>query len=370
MGKIGRAAQDSGVFSATHLVGVGTGLEPAEEDLGAGLLVVRLPARKFSGGTLGRVLRVAVWYSRVLGRYGREPVSLIAAHSVWVLPLCWVLSKRTGSKLIYNAHELETETISMFGMKKKIAQRIEALLIGRCAVVSVVNEPIAEWYEHRYGMSRPVVVGNTPVMVDSHEGLRERLGVGPDPLLFIHTGHLVVGRNIPLILKAFHGSPHHLVFLGDGPYKDDIVKAGQRSPNIHWLPPVPHDRIVSNVREADVGLCLIEIHQDLSDQLSSPNKLLESLAAGIPALCTDLVEARRLMGELAEGWILSDPETELSTVLETIDRSRVTVFKQAWGGLPSWDEEVASWVQAITGVVGPSAPPRGVMPHEVDLRQD
>ena len=140
-------------------------------------------------------------------------------------------------------------------------------------------------------------------------------------------------------------------FWGDGPYRADILDAREHSPNIHWLPPVEHDRIVSHVREADVGLCLIEIEQDLSDQLSSPNKLLETLAAGLPALCTDLIEARRLLGDQADDWILIDPKHELSRALERISRSNVEDFKRSWPGIKSWTEEVAPLVQGVEQIM-------------------
>lgn len=351
MMKIGAAAQLSGLFRETHLVGITDGSEPTHEDVDDELRIVRIQARRFLGGHLGTLMRASLWYWRVLTHYRKEPVSLVAAHSVWVLPLCWALSRASRSKLIYNAHELETETITLGGAKRLAAKAIEVRFIRYCALVSVVNESIADWYEHRYGQPRPTVVGNTPAVVAVSEDLRERLGVAHEAMLYIHTGNLVIGRNIPLILTAFQNSPHHVVFLGDGPYRADVLAARELSPNIHWLPPVEHERVVSHVREADIGLCLIEIEQDLSDQLSSPNKLLETLAAGIPPLCTDLIEARRLLGTQADKWILHDPKQELAKALARLGKSNVEDFKRGWPGIKSWADEVAPLVHGIKQVM-------------------
>lgn len=351
MGKIGRAVQDTGHFTETHLVGVGEPTDPPVEDLGDGLRIVRLNVRKFGLGHLGRVRRVFTWYAEVLARYRKQPVAMVAAHSVWVLPLSWVLARLTKARLIYNCHELETETGSMAGLTQRLAKVIERRFIRSCALVSVVNEPIASWYEEAYAIPRPVVVGNTPVIREGREGLRERLGLADSPLLFVHTGHLVIGRNIPLILDAFSSSEHHVVFLGDGPFRRQVEEAAAAHPNIHWLPPVDHDRIVANVREADVGLCLIDVQQALSDELSSPNKLLESLAADVAPLCTDLVEARRLLGDLADEWIITDPSTGLAPALQRITRADCERFKQEWPGLTPWTEEVAPLTAAIGTLV-------------------
>lgn len=350
MGKIGRSVQDTGIFRETHLVGVHAEDQPPVEDLGAGLSIHRI---RGSGrrGNLGRVLRVLLWQPRVFQRYRRQPVALVAAHNIWVLPMCWLLSRRTGARLIYNAHELETETAAITGFKQVVAKQIESRFIRRCALVSVVNDPIADWYRSAYGIPRPVVVGNVPTVVDAEVGFRERLGVGADEMLYVHTGHLVSGRNIPLILEAFSGSPHHVVFLGDGPYRADIEAAARAHPNIHWVPPVEPELIVAHVREGDVGLCLIQRQVSLSDRLSSPNKLMEALAAGIPALCTDLVEARRALGADADRWILTD-ETALAAAIAEITQDDSARFRASWPGVRPWDQEVAGLTTAIGVLMG------------------
>ena len=345
MRKMARSIHEAGYFDETHLVGVRADGLPALERLAPGVSVVRLRGTS-RVGNLGRILRATLWQPKVYLHYRRRPLTVIAAHNVWLLPLCWLLSRKSGAPLVYNAHELETEIDLMVGPKQKAAKFIESRLIGRCSLVSVVNEPIADWYEHEYAIERPIVVGNAPVFASADVRLRERLGVGSNEMLYIHTGNLVIGRNIPLILAAFSSSPHHVVFLGDGYLRENVLSAATDHPNIHWLPTVPHDLVVAHVKEADVGLCLIDIQLDLSDRLSSPNKLLEALAADRPALCSDLVEARRLMGRLADKWILSEPEIELANALERITKADVEAFTSEWPGMPTWDEGVKPLVAA------------------------
>jgi glycosyltransferase involved in cell wall biosynthesis len=261
------------------------------------------------------------------------------------------LARVTGASLVYNPHELETETYTMRGVKKAAAKLIEKALVRRCSLVSAVNEPIAQWYAERYRISKPVVVGNVPVVRDAEVGLRRRLGIPPEEMLYVHTGHLVGGRNIPRILDAFSRSPHHVLFLGDGPLRADVVAAGAAHPRIRWMPPVDPDLIVAHMREADVGLCLIESELDLSKQLSSPNKLTEALAAGTPALCTDLIEARRVLGALSETWVLHDID-ELEDALKRISHADVAAFRASWSGVPEWSDEVRPLVDAYRDVVG------------------
>jgi glycosyltransferase involved in cell wall biosynthesis len=352
MSKIGTSVHAGVGFAATELVGVHRPGLAERVRLAEGVDVVRVRGTARAPGNLERVLRALLWQPRVFLRYRRRPVAAVACHNVWILPMCWLLARVTGAALIYNPHELETETIAMRGGKQVAARVIERKLVRRCSLVSAVNIPIADWYAERYRIPRPVVVGNVPVVREADVHLRDRLGVTDEEMLYIHTGHLVEGRNIPRILEAFGASPHHVVFLGDGPMRTEVVAAGTAHPTIHWVPPVEADLIVAHAREADVGLCLIEDQLDLSDRLSSPNKLMEALAAHTPALCTDLVEARRALGDLAATWVLDDVD-QLDATLRRISKSDVAAFRAWWPGVADWSEEVRPLVAAYRQVLGP-----------------
>lgn len=357
MFKIGLSLHTGVGFGRTELVGVHRPGLPRRAQLADGIEIVRVQGSA-RPGNVGRALRVLLWQPRVFLKYRRRPLDVVACHNVWILPMCWLLAKVTGADLVYNPHELETETFTMRGAKKAAAKLIERSLVRRCAIVSAVNEPIAEWYAQRYRIPRPVVVGNVPVVRDADVQLRKRLGVRPDEMLYVHTGNLVRGRNIPLILDSFSSSPHHVLFLGDGALKSQVRSAEAEHSNIHWMPPVDPDLIVAHTREADVGLCLIEDQLDLSDRLSSPNKLTEALAANTPALCTDLIEARRMLGALAKTWVLNDV-TDLSLALRRISKTDVATFRAAWPGVPEWPEVVRPLVEAYRGLLAERHGPDG-----------
>ena len=239
----------------------------------------------------------------------------------------------------------------MRGMKKRAAQFLESRYIKRCALVSVVNEPIAQWYVERYGIARPVTVSNLPRVKDAQPNLRPSLGIREDEMLYIHTGHLARGRNIPLILEAFSRSSHHVIFLGDGHLRAAVEATARAHANVHWMRPVHPDLIVAHVREADVGLCLIESQMDLSDFYSTPNKLMETLLADRPALCSPLVEAQRILGPSRSEWILADPVKDLDGALARIDKAAVAKFVQDWPGLGTWDEEIQPLVSAYSSLL-------------------
>lgn len=352
--KLANSLQQSSLeFSETHAVGIHrAGLNEVEE-IAPGVKLVRI-AGSTRRGTLGNVLKLIQWRPRVYKFYKDKPLASVAAHNVWLLPLAYRLSKKTGAVLVYNAHELETETIAGKGLKQWVTKYIERRYIKQVKVVSVVNESIADWYENHYPITRPISVTNIPLDDGTSVNLRAELGITDDNLLFIHTGHLTYGRNIPLILQKFaENGKAHVVFLGDGPLRQDVVAASTTSLNIHWISPVPPHSVVGYARGADAGLNLIE-YVSLSDKLSTSNKLFEALAAGIPSLSSDLPEARRFLGENADDWILESPKDELGEFLIRVDAELIAKFKKTLRSLPSWEDQVAPLIEAYRSALASS----------------
>lgn len=344
--KLARSLQEELGFESTHAVGIRAGDLPAEEHIAPRVVVRRISGSERSGN-LGRVLKVLLWQPRVYREYRDRPLAAVAAQNVWVLPLCHRLARRTGAVFVYNPHELETETVAMSGFKRVLARWIERRYAPRADVCSTVNESIARWYRDTYRMPLPIPVTNIPMDAPASPptDLRALLDIPEEDLLFVHTGHLTAGRNIPAILSAFAGlEGRHVVFVGDGPLEGLIADAARRWAGIHRVPPVPADGVVAAVRSADVGLCLIEA-ASLSLQLSTPNKLFEALASATPVLATDLPEIRRVLGAHAERWTVHDVH-ELRRRVSEVTPEMIDAFHRSWGGIGTWEDQTQPLVAA------------------------
>ncbi len=357
--RLSNSLQRSGLFTATHLVGRSASGAPDEETVSPDCTIVRLPTGKPPNGRGSWARGRLAWYVAVFRRYRHAPVATVNAHSVWVLPLAWAIARQAGCALIYSTHELETETPSMTGVKRAAAKVVEAALIGRCSLVTCVNGSIADWYADRYSMDRPTVARNIPetAPLDSPPNLRDRFRVPVDAALAIHTGRLAEGRHITEVLAAFSnpGCTAHIVFLGDGPLGDAVRNATASCKRVHWMPPVDPSAVVPIVAQADVALCLIDT-TSLSYRLSSPNKLFEALAAGTPPLCTELPEARRVLGPLFDDWLVRDPTRDLVHQLGNGLPAAAARFRSLWIGLPTWADEVSPLVAEYERVVRSARP--------------
>jgi len=171
-------------------------------------------------------------------------------------------------------------------------------------------------------------------------------------MLYAHTGNLVGGRSILLILETFARTPEaHVVFIGIGPLLDSVKQFSSTYANIHVLPPFHPSEIAHQMKDVDVGLCLLNTDVALNNRLAAPNKLFEALCAKTPVISSDLPEVRQVLGPLANRWVLKDPEAELFGTLKRLDKNSVSDFRSRFKGLPSWADEVkplvAAYLEAI-----------------------
>ena len=328
----------SSLFSSTQVVGIDQGALPTDEAVAPTVHLTRIRGASL-GAPLGGLRVVGAWGARVYRRFACERVGAVSAQNLFLLPLAHALARRTGAVFAYNAHELETETVGSAGLRQRLQRVIERRYIRRVDVVSVVNESIAQWYREAYPGVDPVVVTNAPTGADGVIDLRARLGIPEGALLYLHSGYLAPGRNIPLILRAFEQvTSAHVVFVGSGALLPEVERAAASHPNIHHLPPVEPEQVLAMTRGADVALCLIE-SGCLSHRMSTPNKMMEAFAAGVPALCSPLAEARRYLGDQAPAWVLEDPERDLASALRHITRDDIDAFEAP--RIPTWEEGAA-----------------------------
>lgn len=343
--KLAKSLQEGCEFEETHIVGMRKGGILDSEYIAPSVRVIRLAGTR-RGGTLGRILKTLLWQPRVFFAYRRQNVAVIAAHNVWVLPLCARISVVTGASFVYNPHELETETVAMRGVKQRVARAIERRFAPRAHLVSTVNDSISRWYANEYELRRPIAVANVPEDDGSRSDLRRSLGLELDDMVFMHTGHLAEGRNIRLLLSTFAEMPtKHLILMGVGPLSSIVSEAAMSLDNVHWVLPVAPNAVVAQMRQVDVGICLIE-DKSLSLRLSLPNKFYEALCAGTPSLITDLVEPRRVLGDLADTWTVSAERGALQEKVRALTRCDVDRFRANHPDVGSWDVQVAPLVRA------------------------
>lgn len=308
--KIVRSLRRNSVFSRVAVVALWKEGLPKHEIIEEGIEIIRV-APVFGGamnGRLGKVAKVAGWYLGVLLALRGKAVECFNCHSLPVLPISVLVKWWKRCTLVYEPHELETETATMPGWGRPIARELEWALIRFADAVCLVNQSIADWYARAYRLRTVWVVKNVPYRDESEPVrtglLRNAIGLTPvDAQVFLYQGGLVSGRGVELLIEAFSHVPSgkHLVFMGYGGLEAHIKKVALAQPNIHFMPAVPPERVKDYTVDADVGLSLIE-NVCLSYYLCLPNKLFEYAACGVPSIVSAFPEMGRFVDECDCGW--------------------------------------------------------------------
>jgi glycosyltransferase involved in cell wall biosynthesis len=318
------------VFDAIAVIAAWRPGLPRTERLDASRKVLRLGSRFLppGGGRLGQLVRAAEWQLAAFRAVLSLRPTCINCHNVWLLPLCVALKWCCRCHMVYDTHELETESTRSKGLRRLLSKLIERACISFADSIIVVGDLIAQWYRERYGLRQVFVVRNAPVIGDGPNGapvrLKEQLGIPAGHLLFVYQGILDEPRSIRLMLDAFQSLPpdRHILFLGYGPLETLVRQCAARTPNVHFHPAVPPHEIRRYTAGADVGIH-IPANQCLSYRFSLPNKFFEYLSVGIPVIVNDLPEMARIVNEHDAGWVLANPEEELLSTVRDLTRRAV-----------------------------------------------
>lgn len=290
------------------------GASVSDETLRAQIVTVRLFTKLFK--VLPRVLRYSLNIIELtvvffLRGFVLRPV-IVHCHDTLVLPVGVLIKLATGCKLVYDAHELESIKNGQTRILSKCTLLIEKLCWRWVDLQVSVSDSILAWYRDNLGLKEHVLVLNSPEIVNrqdfssgtigSKRYFHKLYGIPDDKLVFVYIGILGQGRGIKLELDAFTTPTidAHLVFVGYGVLSSYIQSYCDRYPNIHLHKSVPHAQVVMLVRNADVGLCLIE-KTSLSSYYCLPNKLFEYCFAGLHVLGSDFPEIRKVVDQYSLG---------------------------------------------------------------------
>lgn len=230
---------------------------------------------------------------------------VIHCHDTLYLPIAKMIKLFCGSKLIYDAHELESDKAGQSKILSKYTLFIEKMLWKDIDVLISVSPSIIDWYDKHLGKKESLLILNSPLLDTSpkesikNNYLREKFNIPEGKKIFLYLGIISeVGRGVNLYLDVFQRNEidSHIVFIGYGEYVDEIKKIALNNDNIHYHPAVPHHQVVEVSTSADVGLCLVEA-VSLSDYYCLPNKLFEYAFSELYILASDFPDIKKIVDE-------------------------------------------------------------------------
>lgn len=282
------------------------------------------------------------FYFKILLFSLRIRPSIIHCHDTLVLPIGYILKKIFHTKLIYDAHELESNKNGQNKILSSTTLLIEKMLWNRIDVLISVSQSILDWYNENLGAINSTLILNSPshtafdLRPQKKNYLFRTFNIPYSDNIFVYIGFLSKGRGIELLIDSFIGLEHkHLVFIGYGPLEIQLKEYAEEHYNIHFHEALKHEDVTSVLDNVEAGFCLIE-NVSLSDYYSLPNKLFEYLFGGIPVIGVSFPEISRIISNHEAGLICHPNKDNLQSAILNFRKAE---FKISNLELLSWEKQ-------------------------------
>jgi glycosyltransferase involved in cell wall biosynthesis len=250
---------------------------------------------------------------------------VLTIHSLALLPIAIFIKLFLRVSVVYDCHELETETFLLIGFKKKLAKIIEKYLIKYVDLVVVVSDNIEIWYRNEYSLNNIITVKNSPYRITTKKSniLRTVFNLSDDKKIIIYVGGIIRGRGVEELLECFKDLQENnlvIIFMGYGELVNNVKEYQNKYSNIFYHPAVESLKVTEYASSADFGIAYIK-NGCLNDQFCLPNKLFECLFSGIPMLVSNVPDMAKLINDYSVGFVLESLTAEnLLNGINVIDK--------------------------------------------------
>ncbi len=303
---------NNNLFQKITIIALGSEKLPENERISEKIEIrrLRLRTRGLPKNLFFQIIKYIEFFCRCVLLLHKFKPSVINAHSLAVLPISVFCKFIFKNKVVYDAHELETETNGSSGFRKRANKWLENKLINQIDMMIVVSDSIASWYTNEYNISRPTVVLNAPNKYELKykNKFRQNLNIRDDQIILLYQGVLMAGRGVHLIVDAFKSRKDDkvvIVFMGYGDLDLYVKNASSSNSNIFYFPAVAPNILLDYTSSADLGIAIIE-NTCLSYYYCLPNKLFEYAMAGLPVLASNMKEMSDFVINNNMGIVIND----------------------------------------------------------------
>jgi glycosyltransferase involved in cell wall biosynthesis len=262
---------------------------------------------------------------------------VVHCHDLDTLAAGWLLKRRWGTLLVYDAHEHYPALMSLYLPAPMVAALAawERRLQRRVDATITASSVLADEFRAR-GVDPVTTVGNfqdlSPFMAVEPAQVaaaRAQLGASPAEMVVSYIGGFSRNRMLLPLVKAAALQPDVQFHLwGDGAQQAEIAEATARQPNAHyhgWLAPQDLPRFFG---AADAIFYCLRL--DYPGAIyNAPNTLSNAMAAGRPIIANDVGDLGRIVAAAGCGILIDEATPE--AIAAAVDILRDPAVRQHLG---------------------------------------
>jgi glycogen synthase len=239
-------------------------------------------------------------------------------HGMWAgsLPALGRLRKRHGGRTIYDSRDIYLHARDYDRMNRAgraFFRAIEGRWARAADAVLTTNEAYADILVETLGIPRPSVVMNCPERWTPPDPrpdcIRRALSLPATTRVVLYQGNLLTDRGIEQSMDAILEVPDAcLVLMGYGKRTPEYTRSAEQAPyagRVFMVPAVTPSELLEWTASSDVLVIAIQ-PSSLNHRYTTPQKLFEAMAAGVPVVASDLPGIAGVVRE-SGGGVLCDP---------------------------------------------------------------
>lgn len=273
-------------------------------------------------GKVGFILMVVIFnissFFRLLKERRLNTSLIIYGHDIRDL----ILPSFLGLPIFIEIHDFYESSVRF--LNRVVLKNTSGLIVTNTFKQRVINE--------RYGFSKDKMI-HQPNAVSSEmfdipiskKEAREKLGLPLDVKIALYTGHLFSWKGVHTLAEAALYVPEdtRIYFIGGTEEDREALKkfvANKKLPHIIFLPHQEHAKIPLFQKSADVLVLPNTAKEAASKYETSPVKLFEYMASGIPIVASDIPSIREIVSPKEVFFFTpDDPKSLAKEIQEAIE---------------------------------------------------
>jgi glycosyltransferase involved in cell wall biosynthesis len=236
---------------------------------------------------------------------------------------------KKNAKVILDLHEYsprQHDNLIMDLLFKKFRVYFFKRYLKQCDLILTVSDGIAQEYQKNFGVL-PIIITNA----SPYKEIQPRL-VDPDNIKMIHHGDTSPARKLEKMIEIMkytepRFSLYFMLIKTDLNYYNKLKKMAGNIHNVHFIDPVPMNRIVDTINQFDIGLFLLEPFS-FNAVMALPNKFFEFVQARLALAIGPSPEMIKLVKKFDLGIISDDfSPKSMAKLLNNLSAEKIQYYK-------------------------------------------